>query len=411
MPQEPGVYLFLDKKSKVLYVGKAKNLKKRVASYFVNTTNLGKKTKSLLLKIARVKTIKVNSEIESFLLEANLIKKYQPKYNTRLTDGKAYLLIRITIKDKYPKILTERQASDSKSIYFGPYPSAKDVKIALKTMRRIFPFQTVRNHPKRACLYYHLGLCPCPTAFDSEELQKKYKKDVKHIIKFLQGKKNFVLKELKAARNVSAKNQDFENAAQIQKKIGSLLYITSPIYNPFEYEVNPSFAADLREQELQELKSQLRVNKLYRVECYDISNLFGTHAVGSMVVFINGEAKKSLYRRFKIKFVKGPNDVAMIGEVIQRRLKHPEWGMPDLIVVDGGKGQVSSVLNTLTALKNSIPVIGLAKRQEIIITSKFRRITLPKDSKALQFIQRVRDEAHRFALSHHQKLRQKFNFA
>lgn len=415
MPQEPGVYLFLDKKSKVLYVGKAKNLKKRVASYFVNTTNLGEKTKSLLLKIARVKTIKVNSEIESFLLEANLVKKYRPKYNTRLTDGKAYPLIRITVKDRYPKILIARRADDRKSRYFGPFPSSKDVRIVLKTIRRIFPFQTTINHPKRPCLYYHLGLCPCPPAFDSEILRREYQKDIKRIIEFLQSKKNQVIKELKIQRDQKIKSQQYEKAAAIQKKIDSILYITSPFYQPFAYEINPNLLVDIRQQELEQLKNALAsesvpVQKLWKVECYDISNLSGTHAVGSLVVFINGGSEKSLYRRFKIKFTKGPDDTTMIKEVLQRRLKHSEWELPDLIIVDGGKGQVSAILKVLTEQKIVIPVIGLAKREENIITSEFKMIKLPKDSRALQLIQRIRDEAHRFALSYHRKLRAKLTF-
>lgn len=415
MPQEPGVYLFLDQKGSVLYVGKAKNLKKRVAAYFVNSTNLGEKTKSLLLKIARVKTIKVNSEIESFLLEANLVKKYRPKYNTRLTDGKAYPLIRITIKDRHPKILIARRADDRKSRYFGPFPSSKDVRIVLKTIRRIFPFQTTINHPKRPCLYYHLGLCPCPPAFDSEILRREYQKDIKRIIEFLQGKKNQVIKELKTHRNRKIKSQQYEKAAAIQKKIDSMLYITSPFYQPFAYEINPNLLVDIRQQELEQLKNALAsesipVQKLGKVECYDISNFSGAYAVGSLVVFINGGSEKSLYRRFKIKFTKGPNDTAMIKEVLQRRLKHSEWELPDLIIVDGGKGQVSGALSILNARKISIPVIGLAKREENIITSEFKMIKLPKDSRALQFIQRIRDEAHRFALSYHRKLRAKLTF-
>lgn len=415
MPQEPGVYLFLDQKGSVLYVGKAKNLKKRVASYFTRRANLGEKTRSLLTKIARFKTIKVNSELESFLLEANLVKKYQPKYNTRLTDGKAYPLIRITINDRYPKILIARRLDDRKSRYFGPFPSSKDVRIVLKTIRRIFPFQSVLNHPKRPCLYYHLGLCPCPPAFDSEILRREYQKDIKRLIKFLQGKKNQVINELKTQRSRKIKSQEFEKAAEIQKKIDSILYITSPIYKPFEYEINPNLLVDIRQQELAQLKNVLvsvsvSVRKLWKVECYDISNLSGTHAVGSMIVFINGESEKSLYRRFKIKFTQDPNDTAMIREVVQRRLKHSEWERPDLIIVDGGKGQVSAILNVLVNQKISIPVIGLAKREEIIITPDFREIKLPKNSAALHLLTRIRDEAHRFALSYHRKLRAKLTF-
>lgn len=416
MPYGPGVYLFLDKKGSVIYVGKAKNLKKRVSSYFADEAHLGEKTKSLLTKIARVKTIKVNSELESFLLEANLVKKYQPKYNTRLTDGKAYPLIRITVNERYPMVLTARQATDLKSLYFGPYPSSRDLRIVLKTIRRIFPFQAVINHPKRPCLYYHLGLCPCPAVFDSVDLRKEYKKDIKRIVAFLQGEKRKVIRELEIDRELKAKNQQYEQAAEIQKKIDAIVYITSSFYRPFEYEANPNLTADLRKIEINELKSELQkvsleVVKLRRIECYDISNILGFHAVGSMVVFINAEAEKSLYRRFRIKRAQGrANDTAMIAEVIKRRLTHLEWELPDLIIVDGGKGQVSAVLKTLKSFGFSIPVIGLAKREETVITPDFRKMKLAKNSKALHLLARVRDEAHRFALSYHRKLRAKFTF-
>ena len=397
-------------------MGKAKNLKKRVASYFVSIANLGEKTISLIAKIAQVKIIKVNSELESFLLEANLVKKYQPKYNIRLTDGKAYPLIRITIKDRYPRILIARNADDKKSQYFGPFPSSKDVRTVLKTIRRIFPFQTAVNHPKRPCLYYHLGLCPCPPASDSEILRREYQKDIKRIIKFLRGKKSQVVKELETQRDKKAKNQEFEKAAELQKKISSIHYVTSPFYKPFEYEINPNLAIDIRQHELDELKNELvkadiPIHKLWKTECYDISNIQGAYAVGSMVVFVSGQAEKSLYRRFRIKLSQGPNDTEMIAEVIQRRLKHPEWELPDLFIVDGGKGQVSAVLKTLADKGFSIPTIGLAKREEIIITPDFREIKLPKNSKALHLLMRIRDEAHRFALSYHQKLRRRLTFA
>ncbi|MEK7559598.1 MAG: GIY-YIG nuclease family protein, partial [Patescibacteria group bacterium] len=167
MPSNPGIYLFLNEKSEVIYVGKAKNLKKRVSSYFINKKDLGEKTRLLVGKIQKIGVIKARSEIEALLLEASSIKKFNPVYNSKLTDGKAYPLIRITIKDNYPKVLISRRQDDEKSIYFGPYPNSGAMKMVLKIIRRIFPFQAVLNHPKRICLYYHLGLCPCPPVFDS----------------------------------------------------------------------------------------------------------------------------------------------------------------------------------------------------------------------------------------------------
>lgn len=402
----------------MVYVGKAKNLKKRVSSYFNNTHALGDKTRTLVSQVKTISVIRVESELESLLLEANLIKKYLPRYNIRLTDGKAYPLIRITIKETYPSVLLARNMDDKNSVYFGPYPSSKTVKQVLKIMRRIFPFQSTHHHDKKLCLYNHLGLCPCPPVFDSPEFRKTYKKTINYLISFLEGNTSKVIKELEKERDLESKNQEFEQAKNIQKKIEGITYITSPIHRPFEYEINPNLRVDLREKELVSLKRELEkkgviTNRLERIECYDISNTSGTHAVGSMVTVINGEKASEFYRRFKIKFVKDvPNDFAMIHEVIKRRLTHLEdWGTPDLIIVDGGKGQISSAMKALSESGVTIPLVGLAKREETIITSDFSEISLPKDSEALHLVQRIRDEAHRFAITYHKKLRSKFIFS
>lgn len=416
MPQEAGIYFFLDEKNNVLYVGKAKNLKNRVASYFTRNSYILPKTRLLVSKIAKIKTILVNSEIESLLLEANYIKKYKPKYNVSLIDGKAYPLIRIIIKDRYPKVLIVRREEDnskaSGSLYFGPFPNTSAMRMVLRTVRRIFPFQSVANHPKRICLYNHLGLCPCPPMFQTEEERKRYKKNIFYLILFLQGQKKKVIKDLEKERKFYSKNEQFEEAKRIQQQINSIHYITSPIHKPFEYETNPNLKDDLRRNELISLKKHflkagVSVENLDRIECYDISNIAGTHAVGSMVVFTNGEKDTSSYRKFKIRLTTGPNDFAMIEEVLGRRLNHGEWEFPKLIIVDGGKGQISSALKALDEQHLSIPLIGLAKREEIIITSDFKEIRLPKDSEALKLVMRIRDEAHRFAITYHRKLRSK----
>lgn len=401
------MYLFLNSNGDVIYVGKAKNLKKRVASYFINRKNLGYKTAILVSQISKIKTIKVESEIESLLLEANLIKKYFPKYNINLKDGKAYPLIRITIKDKYPKVLIARRESDPRSLYFGPFPNAGAMRLVLKTVRRIFPFQSAINHPKKPCFYYHLGLCPCPEVFKD----KTYRATVKHIIGFLNGQTGHVIKDLEKEREKYSKEENFEQASSIQEKINAIKLVTGKFYKPYFYEENPNLKEDLRKIELQELSGTLNANgvgvgELNRIECYDISNTSGKNATGSMVVFTNGEKDASSYRKFKIKGMYNdlPNDFAMMAEVLKRRLAHTEWGKPDLIIVDGGKGQVSSALKVINS---TIPLIGLAKREEIIITSDFREIKLERNSKQLQLIMRIRDEAHRFAITYHRKLRAK----
>ena len=416
LPTKPGIYLFLNEKNRILYVGKAKNLKKRVNSYFAKYIVLGPKTQILVSQIKRIKTIIVPSEIEALLLEINYIKKYKPKYNIRLTDGKNYPLIRVST-EKYPKILIARRSDDNPpaggSIYFGPFPNAKEMRIVLKIIRKIFPYQSVPNHPKKMCLYYHLGLCPCPPVFDSVEFRKEYKKTIKHIVDFLNGNTKKIIKDLIKERDLLSHSESFEKAKEIQNKINAIEIITGPFYNnTFDPDINPNFMEDLIKKEILDLKEILNKNgvlikNLERIECYDISNISGTNATGSMVVFTDGEKDSQWYRRFKIRLENKPNDFAMIAEVLKRRLSHPEWPMPNLIIVDGGKGQVSSGLKVLKETNNQIPLIGLAKREETIITSDFKQISLPKNSNALKLIMRIRDEAHRFAVTYHRKLRSK----
>lgn len=415
LPDAPGIYQFLDENGVVLYVGKAKSLKKRVSSYFVNRKDLGTKTQVLVSQIDRVRTINVTSEVESLLLEASLIKKFSPKYNARLTDGKSYLLAKITIKDKAPKVLLARREKEQNSVYFGPFPNSGDLKMVLKLIRRIFPYQSVNNHAKRFCLYYHLGLCPCPPMFKTEKEFKNYRKNIFHLVHFLEGKTQDVIKELENERNDLSKNEDFEEAAKIQKQIDAVILITSQNRNAFEYEINPNLKADIRNKELENLIQVLKENSvlisnLERIECYDISNISGIHATGSMVVFTNGERDSSNYRRFRIRRPPKtvPNDFAMMREVIKRRFGHPEWGRPDLLIIDGGKGQVSSAKQAVFESNIDVPVIGIAKREEILITSDFKQIRLPKNSNALTLVRRVRDEAHRFAITYHKKLRAKY---
>lgn len=406
--------MFLDTNENILYVGKAKNLKNRVSSYFTQT-QLHPKTALLVSQIKKISYIIVESELESLLLEANFIKKYTPKYNIKLTDNKAYPLIRITVKEIYPAVLTARRPDDKKSVYFGPFPNAKAMRMVLRLVRRIFPYHSTLNHPKKICLYHHLGLCPCVPAFQTSSLSpnedrvKDYKKSIRHLIDFLDGKTKKVITELEKERDQKSKEENFEGAQKVQKQIDAIHYITHPTHKPFEYETNPNLREDLREEETKQLAEILRrhnvpVENLHRIECYDISNISGTNPTASMVVLTDGEIDKSQYRKFKMR-TKGPNDFAMMQEVLTRRLKHTEWEKPSLIVVDGGKGQISSAKKILDERKSDIPLIGLAKREETIITPEFVEIILPHRSKALQLVMRIRDEAHRFAITYHRKLR------
>ncbi len=412
MPTYTGVYQFLDKNGNVIYVGKALNLRKRVSSYF-SSKELGQKTKNLVSDIASIKVVGVSSEIEAFLLEERLIKKYKPKYNIKLLDGKSFLGLKITIKDEYPKVLLVRKEGDKTSLYFGPFTSAKSLRTVYKLLRRIFPFQAVTNHPDKYCLYHHLGLCPCPTVTKD----KNYKRNIKHIIDFLNGDTAGVVRELENERDNYSKQDDFENAQKIQEKINSIKLITSPVYKPLEYELNPNLRIDIISEELDSLKNILIQNDVHpknleRIECYDISTFQGKSSTASMVVFANGEKDSSSYRRFRIKEDYGglPNDFAMLSEVLERRLKRTDWKMPSLIIVDGGKGQVSSAQAVLKSLNLDIPLIGLAKKEEIIITSELREVKLPHTDKSLHLLMRIRDEAHRFAINYHRKLRSKLAY-
>ncbi len=437
-----------------MYVGKAKNLKSRVSSYFVNSTLLGEKTKALVAQIHRIQVVIVESELESLLLEAFYIKKYEPRYNVRMTDGKSYPLIRITIKDDYPKVLFARHSDDPKSLYFGPYPNSGSVKLVLKMIRKVFPFQSVPHHPKRICLYHHLGLCPCPPVFASPEFKKEYRKNIRNIIRLLEGQSKKILKEMERERNTLSKKEAFEDAQILQQRIQALQYITQPFHQPLEYDINPNLRTDTRTKELDDLRKILNhngyqiENPIHKIECYDISHIQGTHTTASLVVSIDGERETSLYRRFKIRLEKTPDDFASMREVLTRRLKHTEWDYPDLLIVDGGKGQVSAALDVFKKNNINIPLIGLAKRIETIViplqhplvhqlnnavpsTQKesrgawildqvqndnrhrfnakthFREVVIPHSVGAIKLLQRIRDEAHRFAITYHRNLRSK----
>lgn len=430
MPEKPGVYMYLDNNGTIIYVGKAKNLKSRVSSYFVNSNLLGEKTRVLVSQIHKIKIVEVESELESLLLEVFYIKKYEPRYNVRMTDGKSYPLICVTMKNEYPTLLFARHPDEKNSVYFGPFPNSGSVKLVLKTIRRVFPFVSVRNHPKRVCLYHHLGLCPCPPVFDSPELKKEYRKNIRQIIRILEGESQKVLKDLEKEREQASKNEEFEKAAELQRRIQALQYITQPFHRPFEYDINPNLRTDLREKELKELRLILEHNgytfekPIKKIECYDISHIQGTNTTASLVVFIDGERDSSLYRRFKIRLEKTPDDFASMQEVLTRRLKHTEWEYPDLFIVDGGKGQVSSTLEVFKEKGIEIPLIGLAKRIETIVIpldhpkvnsdnlptkdkDRFREVVIPHSVGAIKLLQRIRDEAHRFAITYHRNLRSK----
>lgn len=400
IPHKPGIYIYKDDHGRILYVGKAIDLYHRIASYFSGKHD--PKTAQLVTEIKDLETIIVESEFEALLLEANLIKKYLPPFNIKLTDDKDYLYIKIT-KEDFPQILVARKQDlkDAK-IYFGPFPSGKTVRSTLKKLRRIFPWCANPNG-RRPCFYYHLNLCigPCAGVVDKAE----YNKMINKFSKFMQGKKDEVLKEYEKEIKQYAAVLEFEKAEQTKKTLEGLKYLLQT-NDTSVYLENPNFIEDQAKMALLELKNILKLDVIpERIECFDISNIMGQEAVGSMVVLTHGEVDKKWYRKFKIKATGKPNDTLMMAEMIARRCKHPEWPKPDIIVVDGGKPQVGACVKQLNLCGWKVPVFGLAKRLELIIKSDYTEIKLPRSSKALKLLQKIRDEAHRFAISYHRKLR------
>ena len=414
IPHKPGIYIYKDKNGSVIYVGKAVDLYSRVSSYFSKSWHDIKTTK-LVENIRDIETVIVESEIEALILEANLIKKFMPLYNIRLTDDKDYLYVIVT-DEQFPKIITARKKDLIKAKkWFGPYPSATTVKQTLKKLRRIFPWcsskyyvSSIKYQGKvkaKPCFYYHIGLCsgPCAGAISRDD----YLKIINRFSKFLDGKKAELLEELSKEMEFYSKDLEFEKAAAVKRIVEGINYITAPT-KITNYLVNPNFLEDLNQNSLEELQKALNLPELpIRIEAYDISNLSGKEATGSMVVLTNGEIDKSQYRRFKIKTTGKPNDVGMHKEMMGRRLNHPEWSLPQLIIVDGGRSQSYAIAHLCDQRGFRIPVFGLAKRMEWIYPPEGEVIKLSKRNLGLRLLQKIRNESHRFAITYHKKLRAK----
>jgi len=415
-PHLPGVYFFKDHKGKVLYVGKAVDLKGRVSQYFQREVELRPKLEPMVSgEATSIDYIGTESEIEALLLESEMIKRYKPVYNQRWKDDKNFIWIEVT-KQEWPRVLVTRDIEPNRSEYLGPFVDTSSIKNTLKIIRRIFPYIDVKSFPHRMCFWGQLKQCPC-----FGQSNKDYRKDVKALVRFLKGKKREVVSDFEKDMKKASKSQNYERAAILRDKIFSLKKVSEMIISSKA----ESHSAKV-DQALSELKVKFSMNKIpNRIECYDISNLFGRDATGSMTVFTGGVPDKSSYRRFKIKIIKEINDYAMMKEMLYRRFKKIDderFGLvPDLIVIDGGKGQLSAAKSILDQFKLNIEVIGLAKKnEEIFIYNKgeqagilegtFKKVLLPKDSHALFLLERIRDEAHRFAISHHRELRNKRNF-
>lgn len=400
LPNSCGVYLLKDKDGKVLYIGKAISLKKRVSSYFLKR-EASLKQDALIQLVRDIDYIPTASEIEALLLEADLIKRFKPKYNVSLRDDKTFPFIKITQED-FPAISICRPKNKEKAICFGPYTDSQAIRDLVKKIRKIFPFRSCRNMPKKACLHFHIGLCPAPCVGKIEK--RDYAQNIRDISLILKGKGESLFKKLQDEIRVEADKRNFEEAARIRDQMLALgsMYLGGQVNNFLE--------------EAKQLAKILRLKKLpFRIEAFDVSNIFGKEAVGSMVSFWQGSPDKNNYRRFRIKESQGQiNDYKMLAEITRRRysrLKNEGLSFPDLVLVDGGRGQVSAAKNELDKLNLDLPLVGIAKSEEKIISlTKKNPIVLSLSSPALRLVMRIRDEAHRFAVSYHHILRRKKTF-
>ncbi len=421
LPNEAGVYFHKSKSGEVIYVGKAAVLKNRVRQYFQTSRPFDPKTEALVAEIADVDWITVETELDALFLESEMIKRYKPRYNILLRDDKSQLYIRIPMKEKYPAVSFTRGPLDDGAQYFGPYYNGWAIKKAMKYLRKVFPYSTHTVMPKRVCLQYHIGLCP---GVEEEKIpENEYKASLKKLILYLRGKRHEVVKQIEKEMKQFAKASEFEKAGQARDQLCNLKELQRQIVFS-----DKEFMDISKDEALVGLKNLLGLPAVpKRIEGYDISHMSGTNNVASMVVATNGLADKASYRKFKMR-VPGNNDFAHMNETMARRFsgRHKDWPTPDLILIDGGKGQLSSALSALEEVGIAIPTIGLAKREEEIVVHKSRSnvavnavyagawvkdsddfivINLKNDDHITKLLQRIRDESHRFAVSYHTHLK------
>ncbi len=429
LPKGPGVYFYRDKTGEIIYIGKAAVLKNRVRQYFQSSRYHDPKTDALVREIADIEWMEVESELDALFLEAELIRRYLPRYNILLRDDKAYSYIRIDYDSDYPTVSFTRRPLDDGARYFGPYTSMSAIRQALKLLRRVFPYAT-KHEPKskRANLYYHLGLDPGLEV--GHTTLTEYRANLRRLMAYISGKRVAITKELERKMKQAANNQEFEQAAHLRDQLDNLRRLSQQIVFS-----DKEFLDISKDQGLNELTKLLNLPAYpRRIEGYDISHMQGSNVVASMVVFTNGVSNKTQYRKFKTRFDIN-NDFYNMHEIITRRLseKHlKDWGVADLVLIDGGKGQLNAAIDARNASSApDIPFIGLAKREEQIVididyskvtlnydlvsqlkghtvqSDRFILVSLPKSSNVVKLLQRVRDESHRFAVSYHSTLKTK----
>jgi excinuclease ABC subunit C len=418
IPNQPGCYRYFDSNSRLIYIGKAKDLKKRVSSYFTGEND--PKTTVLVRNIADIKWEVTESEIEALVLESLLIKKYKPKFNIKIKDDKDFLWVRIDMGQEFPQpeLVRKTDLANKKRSekIFGPFTESRLLKEGLTILRKIFLWRDCsetkfKYYKKRGkpCLEYYIKNCeaPCANIVNAND----YQLGIKQLITFLSGGKKKLIKVFERKMKTYSKNKEFEKAAIYRDKLRSLQHIDANLkMRKIEEDQKSKDLERFIDRLNLDLGYELEQKKDFRIEFYDISNISGSESVGSMIVWKGRGFYKNEYRKFKIKTVSGINDYKMMEEVLYRRIKRVDWELPDLIVLDGGKGQLGIIQRLFWENHVETPIVSLAKREEEVFGVKdghFKKTNIRRSSPEGFFIQRIRDEAHRFAIGYHKSLRTK----
>lgn len=447
LPSSPGVYFHKSADGEIIYVGKAAILKNRVRQYFQSQRDMDVKTRALVAEIDDTDWTETESEIDALFLESEMVKRYMPRFNILLRDDKSQMYVRIDMNNEWPYVCFTRNPADDGASYFGPYYNGFAIKKALRYLRRVFPYYTKPPKPgERADLDSHIGLSPLPGVTSQE-----YKATLRKLIRYFEGGRKSLAKEIEKEMHQSAKLHDFENAARLRNRLNDLRELQRKIMFG-----DREFLDISKDKALSDLVTLLGLPKIpARIEGYDISHMGGVNVVASMVVFTNGVSNRSEYRKFKTK-IEQNNDTANMNETIHRRFSEKNiasWGMPDLVLIDGGKGQLDAAIKAMQERGVKVPVISIAKREEeIIVHQQYSHIdatvleSLIKNpgqneyversgsyyvvnlhpgqlnasshsrnlrgapltnihSDVVKLFQRIRDESHRFAVSYHTVLK------
>ena len=415
IPSQTGVYFF-NTKSKPIYIGKSVNIRARVKSHIAQA-ELSNKERHIITEADSI-TYKITlSNFDALILESQLIKEFKPKYNAIWKDDKHFLYIKITIRDRYPKVFPVRKEDDGSSLYFGPFSSSQMTYDLINEIRYTIPFCMQRKLGKRPCFYARIGLCsPCPNYIENlkdevekQKLRNMYKKRVRNLVDLLSGKSNILLNTYDRRLEKLVKEQKYEEAISVRNKLLKFsLFLERRSFTNIQLtrEIDTQGLHDEINTFLKSYFGSSNNKSNYRIECFDISNLMGKQATGSMVVFENGNFVKSAYKKFLIK-KQHTSAIYMLKEVLVRRFKHTEWPKPDLIILDGGKPQLQTIQAYFSMKHIFIPLISIAKRPDRIIdpSQSYSSIMIDRHSMFFKLIQALRDESHRFAKKYHILLR------